>query len=102
MFLAINKNYDYFVEVKSITRDMILTASNKKEFFINLAVNSELETTIEYFTSFVNTDITLIELCESKDEDTKITSYTFQAGHVDSIHEVVENGIHDITVLINY
>ena len=103
MFLVINKDYEHTIEVQSISRDMVTTLTGKKEFFINLVATDDIEATLEYCASFVNAEITNIELYEKNNDDSSfITSYSFENARVDSIREVVENGAREITVLIVY
>lgn len=102
MFLAINNNYERPIEVQGISREMIPNAAGKKEFFIRVIANKEIENTLNYFASFVSEDINQIDLySKDNDEDTLISSYNI-TGRVNSIHEVVENNSQEITVIIDY
>ena len=103
MFLVINDNYDNTIEVQGISREMIPNAAGKKEFFIRVIANDQVNEALEYCASFVSQDINSIKLySKDNDEDSLISTYDNITGRVNSIHEVVENNSQEITVIIDY
>lgn len=102
MFLAINNNYDKAVEVQGISREMIPNAAGKKEFFIRVVANDQIENTLNYFALFVSQDIENIKLYKKDNDEEQVISSYNMVGRVNSIHEVVENNSQEITVIIDY
>lgn len=100
MIVRFNEDLTNGINVESISRELLDLDNGMREFNLRLVIDDSFADTLQYLDSLVEVPIETVDVYNDSGE-TLINSYTVN-GKLNSIHEVLDNTMREVSIIIRY
>lgn len=100
MIVRFNEDLTNGIKVESLSRELLSLENGSREFNLRLTIDDSFADTLQYLDSLVDVPIKTVDVYNDIGEEL-INSYPIN-GKLNSIHEVLDSTIREVSVIIRY